>query len=291
MDLDSVADELYGAPPEEFVRLRDERARQARSSGDREFADRIRELRRPNKPAWLVNLLVRERPDDVRQLLDLAAALGEAQQQLDPEAMRRLGSQRHQVVRALGREAAGLASSAGAPVTGSVQREVEQTLEAALSDPAAADAIRGGRLTTALTYAGLGAFDTGPARPAKDDAKPAPQQERRTGPSSARSAADRKALSDARQEVAAAQRDATASEQDAARAAEAARAAARERDEQQARIQHLEQQLAEARDALQAANQSVRDAERRQRSCEQVARSAKRRLDQARAQLDALSRP
>jgi hypothetical protein len=52
VDLDEVADELYGVPPEEFVATRRERERQARADGDRVLATSIAALPKPSLAAW-----------------------------------------------------------------------------------------------------------------------------------------------------------------------------------------------------------------------------------------------
>ena len=65
MDLDSVADELYGLPLDEFTTTRNEHAKQARDAGDRELADQIRAMSKPTQAAWLVNQLVRRHAEEV----------------------------------------------------------------------------------------------------------------------------------------------------------------------------------------------------------------------------------
>ncbi|MFV0138119.1 hypothetical protein ACLGIH_34035 [Streptomyces sp. HMX87] len=64
MDLETVSDELYGLRPGDFTAARNERAKAARSAGDRELAEQIRRLRRPTLAAWAGNLLVRQQPDE-----------------------------------------------------------------------------------------------------------------------------------------------------------------------------------------------------------------------------------
>ena len=44
-------------PPADFVTARNELVRQARSAGSRDVAERLQQLRRPTRSAWLVNLL------------------------------------------------------------------------------------------------------------------------------------------------------------------------------------------------------------------------------------------
>lgn len=175
----AVADELYGLSPRNFVAVRDTRAADARRSGDRSLAAEIKALRRPTTSAWLANCLVRERDDDIGRLLELGAAMREAQTLLAGEDLRQLSRRRHQTVRALSGEARRLASDAGTTVSEDVVRELEGTLEAALADAAAGEVLRAGRLTTALDYSGFapvdldGAVATAAAKePAKDEAAP-----------------------------------------------------------------------------------------------------------------------
>ncbi|MST31346.1 hypothetical protein GHK86_01190, partial [Acidimicrobiaceae bacterium USS-CC1] len=73
MDLAAVADELYGVDPSAFTTTRDARAREARAAGDRELAEAIKALRRPSLAAWALDLLARERREEVDRLLDLGA--------------------------------------------------------------------------------------------------------------------------------------------------------------------------------------------------------------------------
>src|SRR5438876_12376841 len=101
MDLDRVAAELYALPPEEFTPARDKRAAEARAGGRAALATEIKALRKPTQGAWVVNLLARERPQDLGGLLDLGASLREAQAALQGDELRRLSAQRSQVVGAL----------------------------------------------------------------------------------------------------------------------------------------------------------------------------------------------
>lgn len=156
MDLDDVADELYGLLPTEFTATRDRRSTEARQAGDRELAATIKRLKRPSVGAWLANLLVRRRGQEVERLLELGASLRDAQERLAGEQMRALSQQRQLVVLALVQEARGLARESGQAVSEATARELQETLEAALADPAAADALRAGRLTASLSYSGLG---------------------------------------------------------------------------------------------------------------------------------------
>ncbi|MFB6610489.1 transposase [Agromyces sp. NPDC056379] len=151
---DEVATELYGLRPDEFTAARNAQA-QAVAADDRELAARIREFRRPSPAAWLVNQLVRHRTDEVAAILELGADAREAQGRFDAAELAELGRQRRRLVSALAHEAGDLADELGAPVRTPVLDEVAQTLQAAMSDAAAADAVRTGRLVRALEAVGV----------------------------------------------------------------------------------------------------------------------------------------
>jgi tetrahydromethanopterin S-methyltransferase subunit G len=301
VSLAQVADELYELAPADFRAARDERANQARAAGDRELSDAIKKLRRPTVSAWLVNQLVREAPDEIARLVELGQSMREAQQTLAGDRLRELSAQRRQVVRGLTQEAKRLAAGARRPVSDQAEREVEATLEAALADPAAADAVRSGRLTTGLVYAGIGGIDMAeavavpaapPGRPRERAAGAAPRREEGepgTGTAeSTQEAADRRA----RDAAANALQEATATAQEAAAElgeAERRVAQARERYEEiQRRIEELEQRLEEAQAEETQAARDVRDARRGRDVAARAADTAQRRLAQAQEKLSRL---
>lgn len=151
MELDAVADELYGLRPDEFTATRDARAREARAEGALDLAARIRKLRKPTLPAWAGNLLVRRQPDEVEPLLALGEELRRAHRELDGERLRELSRQQWRLLTALSRQAGQLAAEAGQPLGEQALREVEQTMKAVLADPDRAQEWAGGRLTHPLT--------------------------------------------------------------------------------------------------------------------------------------------
>ena len=157
--VEAAADELYGLAPDAFTAQRGELAKQARASGDKAAAAEIAKLRKPTVPAWLVNLLAREESGELADLLALGEQLREAQAQLLGPRMKELSQQASVAVKGLSRRAAELADAAGQAVTAAVDRDVEQTLRAALADPQAEAAVSSGRLTRALAYAGFGEVD------------------------------------------------------------------------------------------------------------------------------------
>jgi chromosome segregation ATPase len=297
-DFDATADELYARPPEEFVERRDTAAREAKAD-DPETAKAIRALKKPSTAAWLLNQLVRANRDDVAGLLDLGAALRQAQSRLEGAQLRELSKQRRLAVNALVREARQLAARLGKPASESVAREVEQSLEAALSSAEAAQAVESGRLTTALNPdAG---FDSG--APHLHVVREKEQVGRRAAANSAaakstaasstaakstaaKGAAAKKAAST--QARAAAEALARA-EKVAAQAAEELEAATAERDRAAAHVGDLTEQIADLTNQLRELEQQLTEAKRSERDAraaltavERAARRAELAVESAR---------
>ena len=137
----TAADELYLHAPEGFVTRRAELAKAARAADDRAAATAIAGLARPTRAAWVVNRLARIDPDVVTALLDLGSELRAAQQELSADDMRELNDRRRALVRDVTRRAFGLAEI-GQPST-ALNDEVQNTLTAAVVDPAEAGAVVG----------------------------------------------------------------------------------------------------------------------------------------------------
>jgi len=79
VSLDEVTDRLYALPPEEFTPARKQAERELRQAGEREQADQVKALRKPNAAASAVNRLVHNHRIQVEAFLDTAARLRDAQ--------------------------------------------------------------------------------------------------------------------------------------------------------------------------------------------------------------------
>lgn len=158
--LEDIAAELYSIPLEDFVASRNERAK---ALVDSDLAAGVKALRKPLAPAWVVNLFARERPDQLAQALELGESLREAQEDLDAKTLTALTRQRRTLVKELARAATDLAEHAGSQVTTATTEAVEQTLNAAMLDAGAADAVASGRLIRPLEPSGGDAIDVSDA--------------------------------------------------------------------------------------------------------------------------------
>src|SRR3712207_530587 len=104
-------------------------------------------------------MLARHRADVIDQVADLGAALRKAQEDLDSKRLREQSRLRHDLLRAIASEGEQLAEELGNPIGKPAVAEVEQTLQAAMADPDAADAVRTGRLLRSLSSNGIEAVD------------------------------------------------------------------------------------------------------------------------------------
>ncbi|MFZ3391928.1 hypothetical protein TVH25_01540 [Rhodococcus sp. 7Tela_A2] len=298
-DLDSVADRLYGLDPGDFVSARDECAAEARRAGDRELTAAIGRLRKPTVAAWMVNLLARERGDELAALFDLGDALRTAQRRLSGSDMRALSAQRRKVVAALEKAAADLADDHGRRATEGALREVSQTLNAALADPEVADEVRAGRLSSIVEHSGFGDLSAVPLtlvpETSDDDTPeaPAPERPRTSGKRTAaskrgrsagvRETAEKAARDKAEREARQAEVDAVAAEVESARAsAEQARSAAGDADAELERsereVADLRRKLDHAEQQRQFARRAVARAKKEVTSAERVASAAETKL-------------
>ncbi|WP_406055907.1 hypothetical protein OG462_08170 [Streptomyces sp. NBC_01077] len=266
MDVEEVAEELYGLRPAEFVPARDAYVAEARKAKDAKAAKAIAALRRPSLAAWAANQLARRRQEEAHQFLALGEALREAHRTLDAEQLRTASGQRRRLVTTLARTAAAVAGEAGQPVSDTVLHEIEQTLHGVLADEDIAEQWSKGRLVkvpeAAVGFAAV-APDTVPARRTATPKTPPPAPKAKTGKTAKPTTATTKAGGD---ESARRLRD-----------LEHARTTAEEAD---AEVGRREQGLAEAKEARQAAAEEAERAAERVRSLEGELRDARQTKQQ-----------
>jgi len=262
--LADIADDLYGVAPAEFIAARG--ARVTDVAGDRDLAARVKELRRPAPAAYVVNLLVRQRRDDLEQLLDLGVELRAAQAALDRTEITRLAKERRTRVTSLARAGGELAVAAGQNAPPAVVDAVAATLDAGLADPEAAAAVRTGRLLRPLETIGFEPVDLAEAVAVPEAGSRA--AEKRAAPVRTRP----RAIDDADAELARAR---TRAEGAVERAEADAAAAAAELDD-------LEHRLRDARTALAAAEREAASLTQRRDAASEAHEAASTALDAAR---------
>ncbi|GAA4798996.1 hypothetical protein [Streptomyces ziwulingensis] len=302
-DVETALDALYTTPPPGFVTCRTELAAEARSAGRGDDARRLRAARRPTLAAWAANLLLRSRPREAAELLELGRALREAYRTLDAVELKSLNARRN-LVTALSRQAAELADERGQRLSAAVRQEVESTLSAVLADQEAADRWATGRLHVALTPPSV--FPAGdltaphPARPRKPRAAqtPEPRDERtgpapragdeRTGPApragdelAERRRARQERLSRARESAETATRRLTTARTEESASDTVLRRARERREAAEERVAAAARELREAREEARQARREQRRAEESRHTAEQERTAAEQETREA----------
>jgi hypothetical protein len=271
--LDAIALELYTLAPEGFTAARNARA----GASDRSLAARIKALRKPTASAWAVDLLARE--GQLAEALELAAALREAQEDLDSAELARLSRQRRALVAALATQAVGLAEDRGVTISGAARADVEKTINAAVMDAAAAAAVMTGRLVRPLEATGFDAVDVsdavGGSLPGAPDLPPPSRDD----------LAERRARKAAEKALREAERAAGEAERELAKI-DAKLAKARERGDHLAeRIDDLRTELARMEADAQKVGRDIEGLDEERSAAAARARAAEREAEKARSVL------
>ncbi len=287
MDAGREIDKLYDLEPEGFVTARDALAKKLRDAGRADDAAEVRALRRPTVAAWALNRLAREQEKQLAELFEVARDLRVAQRGalsgLKGGPLREAAKRRRSVVDRLADAAEDILEASGR--SGSHREAITRTLESAIGDDEAAEALRTGRLEKEIDrppgfgdLTGLAPVPTGKdagarnAKPAKAAAKEDPRARR------IRTQRD-EAADDARR----ASREAVAAGERAVRAEKEAEAAARA-------IEGLERDLRAARRREREAVEAARDATAGVKKSEAAAERARTRVEDLQARLEKLIR-
>ena len=223
-ELEREIDRLYGLPLDEFIGARDQLAKRARQEGQRAIAARVKELRKPTVPAWVVNQLVRAHELDVQRLLRAGERLAAAQRDVvagrDPEAFREARADEQRALQRLAASAREVLLRAGHG--GGAHERVTRTLRAAAVTEEGRELLKRGRLTEDVEphgFEGLAGVAAKEPRPPTRRQQPRPVR-----------ADQRHALGEARQRLrelkkraASLSRDAAAAEREAEQAERRAR--------------------------------------------------------------------
>lgn len=277
--------ELYGSDPEGFTERRAALAAQARAAGDRPAAKEIAGLRKPTRPAWMINQLVRADPGLAGRLVQLGDELRAAAAALDGARIRELSQERRRLVDSLIRQA--LQHAGEEAPSAALREDLTATFGAAVADPQVAQELAAGTLLRPVHRAdfspGLPGLTLVPPPAKAPTARPAKAADRPE-------AADRPKVADrpkaagrvrAKDEARAAEEAKAARD---AKAAEEARAAARARaaEERRRAIADAEQVAAEASRAADQAAQDERDEQDQVWGLEDQLDEARRRLSATR---------
>jgi hypothetical protein len=153
-------DRLYALPLEEFTRERDELAKRLRKEGEREAADAVKALRKPSVAAWAVNQVRRDRPEEMRQLLDVAEELHRVYAGLSSAGARgrleEAADMQRDLIRSLVRCAGQLLEAGGHNASSAILEKVAETFRAAALDEELREHVAAGTVVKEQRAAGLG---------------------------------------------------------------------------------------------------------------------------------------
>ena len=271
--------ELYGSDPEGFTERRAALAAQARAAGDRPAAKEIAGLRKPTRPAWMINQLVRADPGLAGRLVQLGDELRAAAAALDGAKIRELSQERRRLVDSLIRQA--LQHAGEEAPSAALREDLTATFGAAVADPQVAQELAAGTLLRPVHRAdfspGLPGLTLVPPPAKAPTARPAKAADRPE-------AADRPKVADRPKAAGRVRAKDEARAAEEAKAAEEARAAARARaaEERQRAIADAEQVAAEASRAADQAAQDERDEQDQVWGLEDQLDEARRRLSATR---------
>jgi hypothetical protein len=148
IDVEALTDQLYIAAPEDFVAVRGEGVRQLKAADEAQAAASFAKLAKPALPAWAVNLLAAQRRELIDELIERGDALRRAHAGGGEAAEIRAAVQERQ--RAIRAATTAAVELTGRRLSDAHRDAIAATLEAASSDPEAADEVRRGRLSHAL---------------------------------------------------------------------------------------------------------------------------------------------
>ncbi len=157
-DEESELDDLYAAPLDQFVKVRNEIAGRLKKDGDEAAAARVAALKKPSVSAWTVNQLARTGSLDLQRLIKAGEALEQAQSRAMSgedstgfEEARRDEAAAMSLLRSAAKEVLRAASPA-------VLDRIVSTLRAGVATPEGRALLKQGRLTEDLEPTGFGSF-------------------------------------------------------------------------------------------------------------------------------------
>ena len=144
-------DRLYALPLEEFTRERDELAKQLPEA---------KALKKPSVAAWAMNQVQRDRPDEVRELIEVTEELHRVYAKLSSagarERLEEAAEMQRGLIRSLVRCAAQLLEAGGHSASDATLTRVADTLRAAALDEDLREQLAHGRVVKEQRAAGLG---------------------------------------------------------------------------------------------------------------------------------------
>jgi hypothetical protein len=247
---------LYGLPLEEFVRQRNEAAREARRSGRREEAEALARLSKPTIVAWAVNQLARDKRKEVDLLLDSGKRLLDAQRSsLEGHGRKELDRARQSLEKAAARLVSAAKVLLEERVSDATLERIGETLRSAAISAEGRERLATGTLTEAMSGTNWDVLESlaaglPPVRKAAERSPAGKKSSPRKSEGSGSTSASSGELSSAREAV----REAQGRQREAARSV---REAEQERTRARRALDDAEESLEKARRALSRADDEL----------------------------------
>lgn len=153
-------DRLYSLPRAEFTPERDALAKRLRKDGDADAAAAVKSLKKPSVAAWAINQVQRDRPDEVRELIDVTEELHRVHKKLSSagarERLEEAAEMQRKLISSLVRCASQLLEAGGHAASDATLQKVADTLRAAALDEDVRQQLAHGRLMKEERAAGFG---------------------------------------------------------------------------------------------------------------------------------------
>lgn len=230
--LDKEIDQLYRESPDAFTAGRNTLAKRLRTDGDRVEAAHVVKLKKPSKPAWLVNALALGKPKSIEELIRVTERIREAVSGGDASAMKSAARDEGELLERLVGEARDLAAEVGEKPAATALDRVRETLQAAQVDPDLRERVVAGRLEREERAASFGLDGLTLALPAQPK-KTAASNKREDVAAKRRLEKAHEAVANAKRELADANVEASAAE--------------RRREKARSKLERAEQQLSALR--------------------------------------------
>lgn len=157
-----MAEDLYALPLDEFTAARNRLARDLAKAGDKDEAARVKALRKPSAPAWVVNQLVRRRKKAAKDLMRSGERLRKAQEKSlgggGRGGLEKAVAAERDAVQALLAEARKISEEDGVKLSDANLAKVQDTLHAVSLDPEVRKAFEAGELVSDHEATGIDAL-------------------------------------------------------------------------------------------------------------------------------------
>ena len=217
---DDPLDELFAAPLDEFVAVRNRIASELRKAGDKDAADEVKAIRKPSPVVWALNGLAREDKAAVKSLVGAADRMRKVQSGRSRTSYADAQKALNEATRKLAKRGAELLGEGGKTPSDAMVQRLDRALTAAAASPETSELLRAGRLLEEPEPVGFGGIGEVVASPTAGRSKAAKQPTARERRAAEREAERRERLDDAKRELREAKAEAARLSREAERAQE-----------------------------------------------------------------------